>query len=500
VPAPTLIAVPLVTADPPLEAQIRAARAAGADLVELRVDRIGDVAAVGKTLLQPRILPLMVTVRSAAEGGAWTADESARTALLEQLAGFRPEYIDIELATWRRDAELRRRIDALRPAISLIVSHHDLGGTPAQLDSIFDDLAATEPEVIKAVFTPRDATDAWRVLAQLERRAAHSQVIALVVGEAGLATRVLARKFGGFCTFASLEPEQQSAVGQPTVAELRGPYHWQRIDAETRIYGVVGWPVAHSLSPAVHNAAFAAAGINAVYFPLPVRPEATDFGAFMEQATATPGLAVSGLSITLPHKENALGWLDSHRFLSSPEARTCGAVNTLVRSADGAWHGHNTDGVGALAALRAVPRLQAAGLRGRRVAVLGSGGAARAIVAALLAEGCEVTVYARSARRGKKLAQDLGGKQDAWTARARHNAEILINCTPVGMWPDVDQIPVSPEALRPEMVVFDVVYRPAETLLLRTARERGCTVVSGEAMFKAQAAAQFELWKAVWGR
>ncbi len=489
-----LIAVPLVTADPPLAEQIRAAQAAGANLVELRVDRIGDVAAVATTLLQPRILPLIATVRSAAEGGAWTADEPARTALLAQLAGFRPEYVDIELATWQRDAALRRRMEALKPATSLIVSHHDLRGTPARLDPLFDELAATPADVLKAVFTPRDATDAWRVLGQLAARGAGRRVIALALGEAGLVTRVLARKFGAFCTFASLAPERQSAAGQPMIADLRGLYRWNQIDADTRIYGVVGWPVAHSLSPAIHNAAFSAAGSNAVYLPLPVQPTAADFAAFMEQVSGTSPLAVSGLSITLPHKENALRWLNERGFPLSPAARTCGAVNTLARRADGTWHGHNTDGAGALAALRAVPQVQQAGLRGRRAAVLGAGGAARAIAAALVAEGCEVTVYARSSRRAKTLAQDLGCSWEDWAARDRHTAEILINCTPVGMWPDVDQMPVPADALRPDLVVFDTVYRPAETLLLRTARGRGCTVVSGEAMFAAQAAAQFELW------
>ena len=250
-PGHTLIAVPILSADPPLDAQLRAAQAAGADLVELRVDHIANVPAVRVLLTQPRALPVIVTVRSAAEVGAWTGNEADRVALLEKLAELRPDYIDIEYAAWRRFPHVQSAVRTTR----LILSHHDLAGTPADLDLILDNLAATPAEVIKAVFTARDATDACRVLAQLRGRAAHRPTIALAMGEAGLATRVLARKFGAFLTFASLHPEGQSAPGQPTIGELRSRYRWDDLGPATRVCGVVGWPVTHSQSPAIHNAA-----------------------------------------------------------------------------------------------------------------------------------------------------------------------------------------------------------------------------------------------------
>jgi 3-dehydroquinate dehydratase/shikimate dehydrogenase len=495
----TLIAVPIIAADPPLDAQVRAAQAAGADLVELRVDCIGDIRAVVNLLMQPRTLPLIVTVRSAAEGGAWTADESARLALLEQLAGFRPDYLDVEYATWQSASALRYKVvqvgqTATAAPTRLILSHHSLADTPAHLGPIFDELAAMPADVIKAVFTPRDATDACRVLAQLRARAAERAVIALALGEPGLPARILARKFGAFCTFATLAPDRQSAAGQPTLADLRDLYRWDQIGPDTRVYGVVGWPVAHSQSPAIHNAALSAAGSAAVYVPFAVQPGAADFAAFMEHVHGEAELAIDGLSVTLPHKENALDWLAACGFPVAPPARQCGAVNTLVRAANGTWHGHNTDGLGALAALQTASRVREGGLRGRTVAVLGAGGAARAIVAALQNAGCQTTVYARSPRRAQHLAQDLRCACQPWAARMRYTGDILINCTPVGMWPAVAETPMPPEALRPDTVVFDVVYRPTETQLVRAARERGCEVVGGAAMFLAQAAAQFELW------
>ncbi len=511
----TLLAVPLVSAAPPLRDQLRAARDAGADLVELRVDCIGDVAAVEALLAGPRDLPLILTVRSADEGGAWAGDDAERIALIERL-GLRlaappaaqrqgDNYIDIEYATWQRSANVRQKLQlvsggsgqvppaASRPKNRLIISWHDFAGTPADLDTPFERLAEVPAEVLKAVFTAHDATDALRVLSQLRRRAAARPLIALAMGEAGLVTRVLARKFGAFLTFAALSAERASAPGQPTVAELRGLYRWDRIGSQTRVYGVVGWPVAHSLSPAIQNAALGAADIDAVYVPLPVRPDASAFDAFMEQASAS-GLDVGGLSVTVPHKEHALRWLTARGGRVSELAARCGAVNTLIRQADGTWAGDNTDARGALAALQAGSGRQLDQLRGARVAVLGAGGVARAVVAALQDHQCSLTIYNRTPGRGAELARELRCASQPWEERVRYAGDLLINCTSVGLWPTVDDSPMPDDALRPDTLIFDTVYRPAQTRLLRAAAARGCRTISGVEMFLAQAAAQFELW------
>jgi shikimate dehydrogenase len=259
---------------------------------------------------------------------------------------------------------------------------------------------------------------------------------------------------------------------------------------------LAGWPVTHTKSPAIHNAACAELGIDAVYVPLPVRPDAASFDAFMDYVASRPELALEGLSVTMPHKVNALRWLDRHGYGASPLARRCRAVNTLVRAND-AWFGENTDGPGALAALRQTPRFHDAGPRGARVAILGAGGTARAIAATLCEQGCSVTVYSRSAPSGRALAHDLRCTWHPWEARRNCTGDLLINCTPVGMasyHAGTDASPMPADALRPGTVVFDTVYDPAETQLLHLARQRGCEVVSGEQLLIAQGAAQFELW------
>ncbi|HPM23163.1 MAG TPA: shikimate dehydrogenase [Phycisphaerae bacterium] len=489
----THIVVPIVSAAVPLADQVRAAQAAGADVVELRVDRIGDVAAVEALLAQSRSVPLIITVRSAAEGGAWTGGEDERIALLERLALHKPDYIDVELAAWQRSAGARDRIAGAQRGNQLIISHHDLQATPADLATVFDALAATPADVLKAAFTARDATDSVRVLEQLRRRAAGRPLIALAMGAAGLSTRVLARKFGAWGTFSCLSTDEASAPGQPTIAELRGLYRWDTLGPETRVFGVVGWPVAHSQSPAIHNAALAAAGVDGVYLPWPVLPDYGAFAAFMDAVSGAAAAVVMGLSVTLPHKESALRWLDEKGHAVMPRARRCGAVNTLTRGPDGTWEGDNTDGLGARAALDAAR----AGLsRGRAVAVLGAGGVARAVVAELVDAGCAVTLYNRSAERAAHLAHELRCAWQPWDARVRYVGEILINCTSVGLWPATNDTPLPDDCLRAGTLVMDTVYRPAETRLLRVARAHGCQVIDGVEMFIRQAAAQFERWQA----
>lgn len=496
--AGTCLAAVITSAETPLDRQVQAARAAGADLVELRVDCIDDVDAVEALLDGPRNLPLIVTLRAADEGGSWSGDEAERIALLQRLGLHGPGYLDIEYATWQRSANVRQKIQlacgAGRTRNKLIVSHHDFTGTPADLGSLFDDLVSTPADVVKAVFTARDTTDALRVLSQLRRRARGRRLIALAMGEAGLITRVLARKFGAFLTYAALEPGEESAPGQPTLSDLRRIYRWEKTNSATRVFGVVGWPVAHSQSPSIHNAALAAADVDGVYLPLPVREAYESFATFMDTVAGEPELDVVGLSVTLPHKEHTLRWLGERGQRSTDLARRCGAVNTLTRQSDGVWVGDNTDGLGAVGALQQAMSDRKGPLRGLGVGLLGAGGVARAIAAALLDQGCAVTVYNRTPERAARLAQELRCAWRPWQERTRSTGTVLINCTSVGLWPDVDRSPVPAEALRRGTWVFDTVYRPRETRLLRAARARGCHVVDGVEMFLRQAAGQYERW------
>ncbi|MEP0847107.1 MAG: shikimate dehydrogenase [Phycisphaerae bacterium] len=512
------IAVSLVSADPPLERQVEQARRAGASLIELRVDLIGDPGAVTEVLRSNGDGGFILTIRAAVEGGAWDGDDAERIALIESLGLLNPDYVDVELATWRRSANLRQKIGLVcdttpplgpcggrlptetrgappgRPRNKLILSRHDLDGTPTDLDRVYDELADSPAAVLKYVTTARDAADALRVLGLLHRRGTERPLIALAMGEAGLASRVLAAKFGGFLTFAALDRGGESAPGQPTLDELVNVYRFGSIGRNTRVFGVVGWPVQHSLSPHVHNAALAAANINAVYVPLPVGPSAEEFRRFMDFVKTNDWLDIGGLSVTIPHKQHAFNWLRDRGLPVRDEARRCGAVNTLAREAGGTWSGHNTDGEGVVAALATTPRLAGDGLRGRAIEILGAGGVARAVAAALLRRGAEVTVTNRSPERAAALAAELGCSFRPWEQRALGNVDVLINCTPVGMSPQADETPVPPERLSPGMVALDTVYTPRRTRFLRDAAARGCATVCGVEMFVAQAAAQHELW------
>lgn len=512
----TLLCVPITQREPPLAEQVREAREAGADLVELRVDCIDDVEAVAELLRGPRELPMIVTIRPVEEGGQWDGPEADRIALIERLSLLRPGYVDIEWAAWQRSANLRqkvglvgRRIDEppvgetlrlARPRDVMILSHHDLGGVPADLTPIFDGLAAAPAGVIKGAFLARDASDAILVLEELRRRvqqfsAAGSGrgVIALAMGEAGVCTRVLARKFGAYLTFAGLRAGAESAPGQIPVRELREVFRWEEIGPGTGVYGVVGWPVGHSRSPQVHNAAMRARGINGVYVPLPVGPQWADLSAFLDRLSDSPWLDLHGLSVTLPHKIHALRWLEQHGHTVSELARRCGAVNTLTRRPDGSWEGDNTDAAGALTTLEEFEPLPPS----RNAAILGAGGVAGAIAAALLGRGCRVTIFNRTPGRAAQLAARLGCAWAPWERRPGEGVQLIINCTPVGMWPQVEGTPLEAERIPPGALVFDTVYHPPQTRLLREARQRGCRVRGGEEMFIWQAALQFRRWHGV---
>ncbi|MGE0479729.1 MAG: type I 3-dehydroquinate dehydratase [Phycisphaerae bacterium] len=535
---PTAIAVALTRADPPLAQQVDAAVAGGAHLIELRVDQIGDADAVAELLRAPHAVPFILTIRGAAEGGHWDGHDADRIALLERLGLLLPGYVDVEYETWTRSANVRQKIGLVcddsgargqraaavvasspeataRARNALILSKHDWQETPADLEPTLRELDATPASVRKAVFRAHDASDALRVLVALARRAARGDWILLAMGEAGAATRVLAGKFGGFLTFAALDPRHASAPGQLSLEELTRCYHAPRIGPATRVFGIVGWPVTHSHSPRIHNAALAADGLDAVYLPLPVDATASAFHRFMDLLVAHPELDVHGLSVTIPHKEHALEWLVGRGGSISAAARACGSVNTLTRSADGGWSGDNTDGRGALRALatalretadraQAAPvpvaardtRAEFAALRERRVDVLGAGGAARGVVGALLDAGAAVTVFNRNAARAELLAQELGCAWQPWERRGDGDGDVVINCTPVGMWPRVDDCPLPVERLARQPLVFDTVYRPADTRLLRSAREHGCATLLGAEMLLHQADLQYQQWHA----
>jgi 3-dehydroquinate dehydratase/shikimate dehydrogenase len=302
----------------------------------------------------------------------------------------------------------------------------------------------------------------------------------------GFLSRLLCGRYGAPFTYASFSAERELAPGQISFDEMRDVYHYDRIDKQTQIYGVIGDPVAHSLSPLVQNAAFQAAGFNGVYLPIRV------FRQFLGQSLSEfQWLGVRGYSVTIPHKEAVLEEIPRHDDMVDD----IGASNTLYRDDRLLWHAANTDYEAALAALR-IALTRESGveeeLGGKKVLILGAGGAARAIGLGLVRAGCGVTVTSRTHARAVSLAQRLGCQQIQWENRGAVFADILVNCTPVGMFPNVDDTPFPMNWFRDDMVVFDTVYNPENTLFLKQAREHSCRTVSGIEMFVRQAALQYE--------
>lgn len=551
----TLVCVPITVRDGESAlADVTEAKAAGADLVELRVDEFfHGGAAEGESfevreivrIVSESSLPCIVTCRLASEGGAYDGDEAARVALFERLgAAFGkdehpPRYLDVEWAAYSRSANIRQKIklavehpEQVRDLrTSLILSVHAFEGRPADLTRTLLAMRGSgggggAARVHKVAYRARSLRDNLELFEVLEQR--DRPTIALGMGEFGLMSRVLAPKFGGFLTFASLRPETATAPGQPTVRELLDLYRFRSVGPGTAVYGVIGWPVVHSLSPHVHNAGFEAVGHDGVYLPLPIpgaRAAATErdgpvhannaptdledsylsLKATLPELLEHPGLNLRGVSVTIPHKENLVRLARERGWPIDPAAERIGAANTLTAERDErmrlrAVHISNTDAPAIADAIR--PSL--APIAGRTVAVLGAGGVARAAAYALAREGANVEVFNRTGDRAEALAGDLaelpgGVGAREWSALARSRADAYINCTPVGMsgGPDADRSPIEDDVLRPRdgpVVVMDTVYNPILTPLMRHAAALGHRTVDGARVFVAQAALQFKEW------
>ena len=465
-----------------MRADMAAAKSAGADTVECRLDYLAPVPDAGAmtALLSDPPLEVIATCRAVRQGGHFVGTESQRLEILRLAAQLGAAFVDVE--------------DDVKPSAwpggRVILSHHDIAGCPKDLPAIVRRLENSSAEVNKKVaFVASGPEDSLRALELL--RTARKPAIALAMGEAGVVSRILARKFGAFGTFASLHAGAESAPGQLTIQEMRDLYRWDSQTPTTAVYGVIGCPVAHSMSPAIHNAAFAAAGLDAVYVPLLVQPGEVNFRRFMDALAARPWMDWRGLSITIPHKESALAYVGPDRC--DELVRKIGAVNTITFGPQGRLRGDNTDYSAALDALCRAMGIRREALAGRRVAVLGAGGVGRAIVAGLRQYQADVTIHNRTASRAEALAADFSSRAAGLDELSAASAEILINCTSVGMHPDVEASPVSaiPPAVK---VVFDTVYNPARTRLLAQADAAGCLTVSGVEMFVNQAVAQFELW------
>ena len=510
----TRLTVPLFVQDLPT-ALAQAARAAelGADLVEYRIDEFLDPQQVGQ-LIADSPLPCLITCRPEWEGGHYDGDETDRISLLEHAGlggdgGRTPAYLDVELAAYQRSANLRQKVGLVvdhptqpRPGVTtgLILSSHDFETMPSDLDRRVMAMAdAPACRVIKVAWRARSLRDNLEAFELIRRKL--KPTIALCMGEAGLPSRVLAKKFGALLTFASLDQAAGTAPGQPTVTQLKQLYRWDQLGPDTRVYGVIGHPVGHSMSPPFHNAGFDATGYDGVYLPMPIPPEYEHFKATVLSWLDYQPLHFRGASVTIPHKQNLLRFVESQGGEIEPLAAKIGAANTLTRRDDGSLYASNTDYAALLDAVTDAWSIDRPALAGRRVAVLGAGGAARAAVAAFTACGSRVTVFNRTLDKAASLAEQFSADAAPLEQLSPFAFDLLINATPVGMHPHVDASPVdfsagpgdTPDA-NPAPLVFDTIYNPLETRLLREAKAVGCPTIAGTEMFVRQGAAQFQLW------
>jgi 3-dehydroquinate dehydratase/shikimate dehydrogenase len=464
------------------------AAAAVADIVEVRADclTVADAASLLQHL-GDQDRQLIVTLRSPEEGGHAAIDFEARRRFWTALQPLPPNsLIDLEMDLVE---EFSQSESTALPVDwrNVICSHHDFNGTPEKFQEIFDRLAETPAGIIKVAVQANDATDCLALFDLLGRAEAQGRkLIAVAMGQAGVMTRILGPARGSFLTYGSLNDEAGTAPGQVTAEDLRSIYRIDRIDRETQVFGIAGNPVSHSLSPHIHNAAFAANELNAVYIPFEVRDAVSFVRRMAHPKTRELDWNLKGFSVTAPHKSivmQQLDWIDA-------ACREIGACNTVVVR-DRQLFGYNTDAAGFIK-----PLCEELGpLRDVRCAVVGAGGAARACVWALKQEGADVTVFARDRNRADFLAKTFGVHGHEFPVNSFEGFDVVINTTPLGTrGASEDQTIASADHLRGVRLAYDLVYNPSETTFLRAARSAGCQVLGGIEMLLAQAVEQFRLW------
>ncbi|HYV24054.1 MAG TPA: shikimate dehydrogenase [Pyrinomonadaceae bacterium] len=456
------------------------------DVVELRLDYLEApeaALAIVRELIDQGGIDLIVTMRASDNGGAASHTYDARCSFWMRAKELPGVLFDVELEFINRSPDLAIELNRV------ICSHHDFRGVPADLNQLYEAMAVSSAKVIKIAVQAADAVDCLPIFQLIDRaRTEGRNLIAIAMGSAGILTRVLGPSRGSFLTYGSIDDQSGTAPGQLTARDLRELYRIDQIDSQTQVFGIMGKPVGHSLSPRIHNAAFAAAGINAVYLPMEVQDAIAFMRRMAHPNTREMNWNLRGLSVTAPHKATVmqgLDWIDD-------SAKDIGAVNTIVAE-DGRLLGYNTDAEGFIAPIRST----LGDLNGVRCAVIGSGGAARAVLWALRKAGAEATLVARNRERANDLAQRFKAACPPQRPEKFGGFDVVINATPMGTrGPTVNETPATTAQLRGVRLAYDLVYNPSETRFLREARDAGCDTLGGIEMLLAQAVEQFKRWTA----
>ncbi len=451
----------------------------GAKFLELRLDYIAK--AVDYRRLAPhKKCSWLGTFRRATEGGRYGGPESERQMFLRQMivSGVF-DWIDIETDI----ADSVRRFGTVKR----IVSYHNMNETPENLEEIYEKMTKQDADVLKVVTTAQSTRDNVRLMRLLQN--AKKPTVGHCMGDIGFPTRILGLKYGAPFIYAAFNSERGIAPGLISLGEVKRLYPVSTINSNTRLFGVIGDPVAQSYSPALHNGLFQRDGINALYLPLRV-PRGGLKTALEDYAS----LGFEGYSVTIPHKEAAFANASEtdERVVQSK------AANTLIAK-EGGYVAANSDYKAALDSLMTNLPVTESGIakdiKDCTAMILGAGGAARAIVHALHSVGIhQIFVTSRTLERAETLANEVTGKAVEWGRRHQVVCDILINCTPIGMHPDLDASPIHFSFFKPGMSVFDTVYNPENTMFIKDARQRACRTITGTEMFIRQAALQYEMF------
>jgi len=424
------------------------------------------------TEIHPHVT-VIATCRRSASGGKFQGSIAAQLEILAKAAAAGCQLVDIELqsATRLKPAQL----DKLRAKAGIVLSFHDFHATQ-KLDETLKKMSAYPADFYKIVGTARSLSDNVTMMRFLEKHHDEHSLVGLCMGEQGIISRILAVRAGSRFTFAAVNAGEKTAPGQVAAQELRSTYRIDQVDPATKLYGVVGDPVSHSLSPAIMNAALRRENVNGVFLPLHTK-------SLKDLLACVRDIPIHGLAVTMPYKQEILPFLDN----TDPFTAKIGACNTVVRSHDGKLFGFNTDTSGVVRPLE-----QRMTLTDARILVLGAGGAARAAVFGLKERGAQIFILNRNLASAQKLARQAKARTVKHTDLKRLDFDVIINATPVGMG-NTTESPLTADEIKAQYV-FDMVYDPAETRLLQLARLRGAQVIPGREMFVHQAARQFEIW------
>jgi 3-dehydroquinate dehydratase/shikimate dehydrogenase len=416
----------------------------------------------------------LATCRRAAAGGKFRGSVATQLDILgkaSSMAGCQVIDLELQSAARCKPEQLRR----LRSHAALILSHHDFRATK-DLEQTLEKMVAISADFYKIVSTATTLYDNVLMMKFLEKNSDKHSLIGVCMGEQGIISRLLGVRAGSVFTFAAVSQDEKTASGQVTAQDLRSTYRIEQVDAATRVYGVAGDPVTHSLSPAIMNAALRRETVNGVYVPLHAK-------TLKDLLACVRDIPIHGLSITMPYKTTILSHLDN----TDTHTTKIGACNTVVRAQDGNLYGFNTDTAGVVRPLE-----QRIPIEGAKILVLGAGGAARAAVFGLKERGAEVYILNRTLAQAQKLARSARARTLKRADLKKLSFDVIINATPVGMG-NSQESPLNQDEIKARYVL-EMIYDPPETRLMTLAKAAGAEVIPGVEMFVQQAARQFEIW------